>query len=178
MKLKSIGILTAFSALFTAANANAIPLIDPYIGATIGFGGVTAYANHDDRGYSAQSYGAVIGLDVPIVRMEVAYDFLNSELGKFQVGMINAYLKMPTPMVSPYLGAGVGTIFDGDIAGFDIDKSTAYQAMLGLTFNLPVLPFKIDTEARVLYAHDIVDLGGIEPDILHYDLRAKLRYVF
>ncbi len=166
--------------LFATAGANALPLIDPYAGVTVGVGGITAFSDDENHSKSAQSYGAAIGLDVAIVRAEVAYDYLNSDFGKLQAGFINAYLKMPTPMLSPYIGAGVGQIFSGDFESIDVKDTMAYQGMLGLTFNIPVLPFKVDAEARAIYAPDIFEIAGtdIEPDFLHYDLRLKLRYEF
>lgn len=180
MKLKTSIALSVASALFMTANANALPLIDPYVGVTVGVGGISAFADGDNYSKSAQSYGAAIGFDIPIVRAEVAYDYLNSDFGKLQAGFINAYLKMPTPMVSPYIGAGVGQIFSGDIESIDVEDAMAYQGMLGLTFNIPVLPFKVDAEARAVYAPDLFKVAatGIEPDFLHYDLRLKLRYIF
>lgn len=87
---------------------------------------------------------------------------------------------MPTALVQPYLGAGIGMIFDGDVdnTNIKIDDKMAYQAMLGLTFDIPVLPFKIDAEARALYANNIYTVGDIKPDMLHYDARLKIRYIF
>ncbi len=180
MKLKSLVALSVTSALFMTANANALPLIDPYVGVTIGVGGITAFADGDSYSKSAQSYGAVVGFDIPIVRAEVAYDHLSSDMGDLNAGFINAYLKMPTPMISPYIGAGVGQIFDGDIETVEIKDAMAYQGMLGLTFNIPVLPFKVDAEARAIYAPDLFKVAAtdIEPDFVHYDLRLKLRYIF
>ena len=60
----------------------------------------------------------------------------------------------------------------------DIDSVAAYQAMLGVTFDIPVLPIDVDVEGRVLYAADIYDYNGLKPDFLQYEARLKLRYVF
>ncbi len=180
MKLKTLATISTVSALFIGANANAGLLIDVYAGAMLGVGSMSLFANDNDKTESAQSYGAMLGIDIPVIRAEIEYNYLNSQDTKLQVGMINAYLKMPTPVLKPYLGVGVGNIFDGEVTGTDIavNKSTAYQAMLGLTFVPPVLPFNIDAEGRVLYAHDVFDYATVKPDVLHYDLRLKLRYVF
>ncbi len=180
MKLKTVGILTAVSALFITANANANILFDIYAGPTVGAGGATLFADDHDDTQSAQSYGAVLGIDIPALRMELEYNYLNNDDVKLHLAMINAYAKLPTPTVQPYLGIGIGSTFKGDvnISGVSADNVMAYQAMLGLTFNVPVLPFKIDAEARALYAPDIYKVNDVKPDLLHYDLRLKLRYVF
>lgn len=179
MKLKSVALMTALGIIATTSAANANLLFDPYIGATAGVGGATLFADHDNKSYVAQSYGAVAGLDLPLLRIEAEYNYLNDDVIKAQLGMVNGYLKMPTPMFQPYIGAGVGAVMDGDIDnGPDIEKTAAYQGMLGLTFNIPVLPFKIDGEARALYAPKIAKLPGDDIDLLHYDVRVKLRFIF
>lgn len=180
MKLKTAGILTAMSAIFITANANANVLFDIYAGATVGAGGATLFAHDKDDTQSAQSYGAVLGIDIPALRFELEYNYLNNDDTKLHIGMINAYAKMPTPAIKPYFGLGIGNVFGGDapMPHVDIEKGMAYQGMLGLTFDIPVLPLKIDTEARVLYAPDIYKYNDDKPDLLHYDLRIKLRYVF
>jgi len=179
MKLKSAGLLAALIvSASTAANANM--LFDIYAGGTIGVGAATMFADDHARSDSAQSYGAVLGIDLPLVRIEGEYDYLSHKEMDMNVAMLNAYLKMPTALVQPYIGAGVGMIFDGDVDNTDIkiDDKMAYQGMLGLTFDIPVLPFKIDAEARALYAPDIYKIADIKPDVLHYDARLKIRYIF
>lgn len=179
MKIKSAGLLTALTVMLGATTANANLLFDIYAGGTIGYGGTTLYAEPNDISKSAMSYGAVIGIDIPIFRFELEYDYLDSDIYSMQVGMINAYAKMPLPIVKPYLGVGVGSIFDGEFKNTSIDADIAYQGMLGVTFDLPVLPFNIDVEGRVLYAPDIYEtVLNDKPDLLHYDARVKLRYVF
>lgn len=152
MKLKSAGFIAAATIMCTAANANANMLFDVYAGATAGLGGQTVFVDGDHVDDSAQSYGAVVGLDIPVFRFELEYDYLTAPDVDMHLGMINAYAKMPLPMVKPYLGAGVGNVFSGKINnGPDVDNTIAYQAMLGLTFALPVLPFNIDAEQDVPY---------------------------
>lgn len=179
MKLKSAGVLTAATILLAAGNANANMLFDIYAGATAGFGAASVFADDHTSTDAAQSYGAVFGIDIPMFRIEAEYDYLDQKDIDLHLGMVNAYIKMPLVIVSPYLGVGVGAIFGGDAPhGIDIDTTAAYQGMLGLTFDVPVLPFKIDAEARALYAPDFYTVANIEPDVLHYDVRVKLRYVF
>lgn len=179
MKLNSAVFLTTAAVMFAAADARANLLFDPYIGATAGLGGATTFIDGDSHTDMAQSYGAVIGLDIPFVRIEGEYNYLNDKDITAHTAMGNVYLKMPMLIVNPYIGAGVGAIVDGDVDnGPSIDSTVAYQGMLGLTFDLPVLPFKIDAEARAFYAPDVFSVAGEDADLLHYDVRAKLRYIF
>ena len=179
MKLKYTGILTAITILFSGASASANMLMDVYAGATIGVGGATMFANDNDVSHSAQSYGAVLGLDIPVFRFELEYDYLHADSIEMHIGMINAYAKMSLPAVKPYIGVGIGNIFSGQDTDFiDLDSAAAYQAMLGVTFDIPVLPIDVDVEGRVLYAPDIYEYSGIAPDFLQYEARLKLRYVF
>lgn len=179
MKLKTaIGLAAVIITTTSAANANL--LFDIYAGGTVGVGAATMFADSHAHTDSAQAYGAVLGIDIPLVRIEGEYNYLNHKEMNMNVAMLNAYLKMPTAFVQPYLGAGVGMIFDGDVdnTNIKIDDKMAYQGMLGLTFDIPVLPFKIDAEARALYANDIYKAGNVKPDMLHYDARLKIRYIF
>ncbi len=178
MKLKTAGILTVAFGMMISANANANLLIDPYVGLTVGAGGAAFFADGDDETMSAQSYGAVLGLDIPFIRIEGEYNYLRGKESKMQIAMGNVYFKIPSVVVHPYIGGGVGTIFDGDAYDIKIKSTMAYQAMIGVTFDIPALPIDIDAEARALYAPDIYDINDIEPDTMHYDLRLKLRYVF
>lgn len=179
MKLKYGAMLGAALIAFSAADARANLLFDAYIGATAGVGGVSTFIDHDTHSDMAQSYGAVIGLDIPLVRIEGEYNYLSDKDIKAQIAMANAYLKMPLILISPYIGAGVGMTFDDDAGHhIDIDSTIAYQGMLGVTFDIPVLPFKIDAEARALYIPDAFSVDSHDADILHYDIRAKLRYIF
>lgn len=178
MKLKTAGLLTAATIFGFSANANAGLVWDLYAGATVGAGAVTTFADDENHTDAAQSYGAMFGIDLPLLRFEAEYNYLNDDKATMHLGMINAYFKMPSTIIMPYAGVGVGTIFGGDFGNFDIKSRPAYQGMLGITFDMPVLPLKFDVEGRVLYAADVVKVANFEPDILHYDLRLKLRYVF
>ena len=179
MKLKYFGAITAASVLLSGAAANAGALFDPYFGVTVAVGGATVFANDIDASHSAQSCGAVVGIDIPVFRFELEYDYMHADSIKMHLGMINAYAKMPLPAVKPYIGIGIGNIFSGEDAGFiDIDSVAAYQAMLGVTFDIPVLPIDVDIEGRALYAADIYDYMGLKPDFLQYEARLKIRYVF
>ncbi|MBD5391893.1 hypothetical protein HDR66_03750 [bacterium] len=178
MKLNSIGFLTAAAIMFCTSSAHAGLLFDPYIGATGGMGATTALVKHDNQTKFAQSYGAVLGLDIPLLRAEAEYNRIHNKDVTADVAMGNVYVKLPVALISPYIGAGVGAIFDGDAYGHSFDTTVAYQGMLGMTFNIPVLPFKIDAEARALYAPDTFTIGTSDVNILHYDVRAKIRLIF
>ncbi len=176
MKLKSLAAVAAVSAM-VAGNANANLLFDIYAGATAGFGGATWFAD-ENKTYAAQSYGAVLGIDIPFVRGELEYDYLMSDDAKLHLVMANVYAKMPTPVIKPYLGGGIGMVVAGDYNDLDAEDAMAYQGMLGVTFDLPILPFNIDVEGRVLYANHVFKVADENANLLQYDARVKLRYVF
>lgn len=178
MKLKYTGVLTIISILFSGTAVSAGTLVDFYAGGTIGAGATTMFMDKTEETHSAQSYGAVIGLDIPVLRFELEYDYLQTENANLHLGLINAYAKLPTPVVKPYIGGGVGNIFGGKASGIDIESVMAYQGMIGVTFDIPVLPIKIDAEGRALYAPDIYEIVNEKPDLLQYELRLKLRFVF
>jgi hypothetical protein len=180
MNLKKLtGIVTLASVLGFASDASAGVAWDLYAGATIGAGGVTSFASGSKNNTDmAQSYGAMFGVDIPLLRFEAEYSFMNDDKVKMHLGMVNAFFKMPSTVIKPYAGVGVGTIFGGDFGSLDIKTKPAYQGMLGLTVDVPVLPVKFDVEGRVLYSANVIKVSNISPDVLHYDLRLKLRYVF
>ncbi len=182
MKLKTTGLMAILLATGISYNANANMLFDTYAGATAGFGGITYKMDDHDKSMSAYSYGAFIGIDIPLVRIEGEYSHISADTVDLDLAMVNAYVKMPIPVVKPYIGAGIGMTFDGeysdDIVKFQTQDSIAYQGMLGLTLDIPVLPFNVDVEGRVLYVPDAFDVPTSELDVLHYEGRVKLRYVF
>ena len=184
MKIKSLGFLTVATVLLSAGSANAGLLIDFYAGGTYGVGGQTLIIDSDDHeSTSAQSYGAVFGMNLPLIRIEGEYNYTNSDDMHLNLAMVNAYLKLPTPVITPYIGAGAGTTFSSQYhlthhTNIDIKDTIAYQGMLGVTFNLPLMPISIDVEGRVLYANDIFEHLNKDYDVLHYEGRIKLRYDF
>ena len=179
MNIKSFAFLTATTITLSAGAANANMLFDIYAGGTYGIGGYTLFADDQDISKSSQSYGAVLGMDIPLFRVELEYNYLDADALSINTGFVNAYFKLPTPVVKPYIGVGIGSTFDSkyepsNTAKIDIDDTLAYQGMLGITLDLPVIPFNIDIEGRVLYANDITP----DTNLLQYEGRAKLRYVF
>ena len=86
-------------------------------------------------------------------------------------------------MVKPYIGAGIGTTFSSEFTPvahttIDIDDTIVYQGMLGVTLDIPVVPFNIDVEGRVIYASDLIECMNDTADVLQYEGRVQLRYVF
>lgn len=182
MKIKTLGFLTTAAIMMSAGAANANLLFDIYAGGTFGIGGYTLLAD-DNESASSQSYGAILGIDIPLFRIELEYDYLNADDITLNLGMVNGYFKLPTPVVKPYIGAGIGTTFSSSYEpaaniSVDIDDTIAYQGMLGLTLDIPVIPFNIDIEGRVLYASDLFEYTSEKYDLLQYEGRVKLRYVF
>ena len=179
MKLKSIAIFSTII-MAGAGSANAANmLVDPYVGAMAGFGGYTVFHGHDDHAsQSSQIYGAVAGIDIPLFRIEAEYDYLNADDFNTNLAMVNAYIKAPSFVLKPYLGVGAGMAFSGKFHHVDTENNAAFQAMVGVTFDMPVLPIKLDVEGRALYSNDIVKIDNTKFDLLQYDARAKLRFVF
>ncbi|MBO4626031.1 MAG: hypothetical protein J5679_02005 [Alphaproteobacteria bacterium] len=189
MKLISTSFLTAATLMLGAANANAGVVFDLYTGATAGFGRQTITVDGHDYKGAAQSYGAVAGIDIPFVRVEAEYNYLDGKYADTQIGALNAYIKMPgMVVVTPYIGGGIGMVLNVDVdkdeigATFNYKESgkAVYQGMLGATLDIPTLPFKIDLEGRIMYAPNLIDIETINEtaSATHYDARIKLRYVF
>lgn len=181
MKLNYTSILTAATLMIAGANANAGMIMDWYAGATAGIGGQSVYTDNDHhKSVSSQSYGAVFGVDLPVVRFEGEYNYLTTKDIESQIAMVNAYVKLPgLVVINPYIGGGVGALFGANsgIYGAAFDTTLAYQGMLGATLNIPAIPFKIDIEGRALIASDVWDEMD-DSMALQYDARVKLRYIF
>lgn len=183
MKLKtSIFLSSVIATAITATSSYANPVWDMYAGLTIGVGAQTVFADEHDETNAAQSFGAMFGVDVPVFRVEAEYNYLNESDTHANVALANVYFKMPSTVIKPYLGLGAGVMFSGeyktDVTKIDFDTTAVYQAMLGVTLDVPALPFKFDVEARTMYLPDVYKVGGTEPDILHYEARVKMRYIF
>lgn len=181
MNIKKTLLISALTLGLAAPAADAALIMDFYTSANVGIGNQRISDQDASETYSAQSYGAALGLDLPVVRVEAEYNYLNSDDVGLHVGMFNAYLKpFMFPLVKPYMGVGFGSVFGGDFGGVDVKTTNAYQAMVGVSLDLPGTKTAIDVEGRALYAKDIVEMEllNISPDLLQYELRAKLRYVF
>lgn len=182
MKTKTLGFLTTAAIMLTAGAANANLLFDVYAGGTFGIGGYTLFADKNES-FSSTTYGAVLGMDIPMFRIELEYNYLDSDDATLNMGFVNGYFKLPTPVVKPYIGAGIGTTFSSEFTPvahttINIDDTIIYQGMLGVTLDIPVVPFNIDVEGRVIYASDLIEYMNDTADVLQYEGRVKLRYVF
>ena len=186
MKIKSLSLISLVAALAGTTSANAGMIADFYAGAVLGAGGQTIFVDDKHESDSAMSFGAVVGLDIPLFRVEGEYSYLNSADTHGNVAMVNAYFKMPATLIMPYIGAGAGLLFSGEHeyteagvkTSIDFDTTIAYQGMLGLTLDLPIFPVKFDLEGRALYAPNVVEIENEKPDFLDYNVRLKARYIF
>lgn len=188
MKINSISLISLLSTLACVSVANADVMADFYLGGTAGAGGQTIFTDSKSKTDSAGTFGAIAGIDMPIFRFEAEYNYFTSADLDTNAGLINFYAKMPSTVIMPYIGAGIGMVFGGDATAsvdgvkkdYSIKTSAAYQAMLGATIDVGTLPIKIDIEGRVLYAPNVYDIDAtdIKPDMLQYNLRAKVRYIF
>lgn len=188
MKINSISLISVVSMMSVASAANAGVIADFYVGAMGGAGGQTMFANHKNETNSSRVFGAIAGMDIPVFRIEGEYDYIASKDFNTNAGMLNLYAKMPSTIILPYIGAGIGMVFGGEQtfenAGvkteYKVESTTAYQAMLGATIDILAVPLKFDIEGRVLYAPDIYTIPGTEtsPDMLQYNVRMKARFIF
>lgn len=182
MKLNSKIFMGTILTTAIIGSVSANPMIDVYVGGMVGAGGSTIYSDGHHKNYTGQSFGGILGIDIPLLRVEAEYNHLTNDEFSTNTAMLNAYFKMLSTMIHPYFGIGVGSVFGGHISDdttkYDIKSSVAYQGMLGLTFDILALPLKFDIEGRALYAPNFIELDTEKPDFLQYDARLKLRYVF
>lgn len=182
MKINSISLISLVSAIALTTSANAGAITDFYAGVMLGAGGNTLFADHHNTSDSSMLAGAMIGVDIPLFRIEGEYNYLTSADIHANTAMVNAYFKMPSTLIMPYIGAGFGVLFGGeheiDNQTIDMDSVAAYQGMAGVTLDIPLLPVKFDVEGRVLYAPNVYEVLNEKPDLMEYNLRLKARYIF
>lgn len=182
MKINSISLISLVSTLTLASAANAGVVADFYVGGMAGVGGQTIFTDHKNESDTAEVFGAIAGMDLPIFRVEAEYDYFNSSDLNANAALLNLYAKIPSTIILPYIGGGVGAVFSGDQktdgVKHNMDTTAAYQAMLGATIDVLTLPIKFDVEGRILYAPNIYSIDDVKPDMLQYNIRAKVRYIF
>ena len=188
MKINSISLISLISILGCVASANASVVADFYIGGMAGVGGQTMFSDHKNKTEASRVFGAIAGMDLPIFRVEAEYDYFASSDFNTNATMLNLYAKMPSTVILPYIGGGIGMVFGGDYdtkvdgvkTKYNVDTTAAYQAMLGATIDVLTIPLKFDVEGRILYAPDVFNVTGTDtkPDMLQYNIRAKVRYIF
>ena len=188
MNIKSISLISFISTLACASAANASVIADFYIGGMAGAGGHTMFSDHKNETDSSSVFGGIVGMDLPIFRIEGEYNYFNSQKLDTNAAMVNLYAKIPATVILPYIGGGFGTVFGGEYTitngalktEYHVESTAAYQAMLGATIDILALPLKFDVEGRVLYAPDIYTVPNtqISPDLLEYNVRVKARFIF
>ncbi|MCL1892400.1 MAG: outer membrane beta-barrel protein [Alphaproteobacteria bacterium] len=170
--------LYALCSMLCIGAANAAT-VDFYVGAMAGLGSLQTGGTNS----FAQSYGALVGLDMPVVRAEVEYSYIHSTRSgadlNANLAFVNGYVKLtPTPMVKPYVGLGIGTLFAGSVSAGgvseDMNTQVAYQGMLGVQSNIPATSLFVDVEYRTAYAPNIFE----HADFWQNEVRLKLRYAF
>ena len=174
MKTTKLALVSMLIAAAAAAPAKADTL-DFYAGGIIGAG--TSFQG--DRAFGGLSYGAVLGIDIPVLRAEAEYNYLrgkrNGDSINAHVGMVNGYIKfLPTPVIKPYIGLGLGSTLGGGMADEDIKAAWAVQGMLGIQIDLTFIPVWVDLETRLLHAAKATPDDGLT----QWDARMKLRYAF
>jgi len=182
MKLNSKIFLTAILTASVAGAASANTVMDIYAGGMFGAGGSIVYNDGDHHSFSSRTFGAIAGIDIPLLRVEAEYNHMVMDDTSTNSAMLNAYFKMMSTIIHPYVGVGVGSVFGGEYSknhvDYDVKTTVAYQGMLGLTFDVMALPIKFDIEGRALYAPNFIHVADNKPDLVQYDARLKLRYIF
>ncbi|MDR0967489.1 MAG: hypothetical protein LBL75_01505 [Rickettsiales bacterium] len=175
--MKKLFVLSLAGVMFAGAGQAAI--MDLYIGATGGLGGqhyfIKDAGNHNEY---AKSYGAVFGIDIPVIRAEIEYNYLKTDVLETNLAMANIMAKIfPMPIITPYIGAGAGMQFDGRLSDVSLKnaRSTwAAQGLIGASVDIPLASLSLDAEGRAVYLPNF----AADAQALHYELRAKLRYTF
>ena len=188
MKINSLSVISLLSVLTFGTSANAGVVADFFIGGMVGAGGQTLFTHDEHDSAASKLLGAMIGVDIPAFRIEGEYNYIDSKDLDTNTAMLNAYFKVPSTLIQPYIGGGIGMLFSGkhkitteDVTTkYNIDSTAAYQAMLGATIDILAIPVKFDVEGRVLYAPDIykVEATNTTPDLMEYNVRVKMRYMF
>lgn len=151
------------------------------LGASLNDGSVmTPYGRTTYKHTPAYSFAG--GYELPLaltnVRMEGEYLRIrpNAKYGsdsKLDALMANTYVEIPLiPVIDPYIGAGIG------MTRFDHNNSIALQGMMGLEYELPMLPITIGGEYRYL---KINEAGGKWDSVSKFHTNIfmlKARYAF
>ncbi len=115
-----------------------------------------------------------VGYKVPLLPIKVELENFHYDGGSVDTlagsstivngTMINAYAALPTPIVSPYIGIGVG---QGDMTVDYVGTSGrtgAIQGMVGLELDIPLIPVNFAVEYRVTridWDGDNMDTSGV-----------------
>ena len=94
MKLNSVAFLITAAIILSVGNANANLLFDIYAGGVRGFGASGKFIDTSYDEHSAESYGAVFGIDIPMFRIEAEYNYLNEYDTTINLGMFPSHIKL------------------------------------------------------------------------------------
>ena len=152
-----------------------------YASAGLGFSKSNgSVSTHDLK--NSEVYNAAFGWQTPfwdVLRVEGEY--LHNRASAKNAGKVtmdalmgNAYVSVPimVPMITPYLGAGMG------VSNFQDDKVFMYQGMLGVDAEIFVIPVIGSIEYRYLKAGKDVKDNHLRYKYDSHALMLKLRYEF
>ncbi len=109
-----------------------------------------AYSDAKNADVDGSRFGINFGYDFPLfIPLAAELEYSYNDMGNVEISSYgaNGYFFIPFPIVSPYLGYGVGTA-DTDSVGGSAEES--YQNFIaGVRFDLPVLPLSISAEYRL-----------------------------
>ncbi|MBN2676232.1 MAG: porin family protein [Alphaproteobacteria bacterium] len=174
-------------ALATMLVGGAMPATAGFYG-SLGVGSALSASVEDADADDGAAYAIAVGSDVPLlpVRVEVeSFDIQFGDLtystdnyGKFSAHglMLNAYAGLPIPVVSPYIGAGIGKAQTSATEAHASKTESAYQLMAGIELSIPLLPFALGVEYR--YLDTSADMDGGSMDISAQSVLLKARISF
>ena len=177
---------STFLTLFLSISLLSMPTFAGfYTGAGIGssFNDGSVIKNNIKSSYKdSPAYSFYAGYQLPLfltdARIEGEYLRIHPDKKKgghasMDALMINGYIDVPViPFIDPYVGIGVG------LTRFEHENAPAYQAMLGIDYELPFAPITVGGEYRYF---KITENGGARDEIakMHSNIfMLKFRYEF
>lgn len=153
-----------------------------YVSAGIGYAknkGDVKFSNVKEDYKSSSAYSIALGYDLPVVPLRFEGEFFSNSAKvehtkkhvRYNALMGNAYLNLPFPIVSPYVGAGVGYV---RLKG---DNVSAWQGMVGVETNIPLVPLKGGLEYRYI-SSDEAKKSGVDYEYKTHVIMAKIRLEF
>lgn len=181
MNIKTFLFSGVVSLLFLSASAHAGLYLSGGLGASFNDGSVitkglrTSYDN-------SPAYSLAVGYELPLlltdVRAEAEYLRIHPDKkagGHMSMDalMVNGYANVPlVPFVDPYVGLGLG------VTRFEHENAPAWQGILGVEYDLTVLPVTVGGEYRYF---KVTEDGGSRGETAKFHsniLMLKFKYEF
>ena len=86
------------------------------------------FADHKNETDASMVFGAIAGMDLPVFRIEAEYDYFDAKDFNTNAALANIYAKIPSTIILPYIGAGIGMVFGGDQTFTNSGIETKYKS--------------------------------------------------